>query len=138
MSDEDEDDDLITVGILWTTTGMRPYVSIAIKSDMIDDERQRILHDIAEHVRTGRKRQGDDVEETLGRNVEDYVMVKCNAMHFAMPSDKNIIAPPAMVRWLRKTLPAAGIIPAPRLKIEVVWMEPGTIEAGKRKMHPQP
>ena len=130
----DEDDNTITLRILWTTTGMcQPIVSIAIKSEMSDDDRQGILHEVAEHITAGRKKQGDTVEETLGRQCEDHIMVKCNAMHFANPNDKGVIPAPAMVKWLRKTLPATCIIPLSRLKISVAWMKPGT-----REMHNQP
>ena len=129
----DEDDRSITLRILWTTTGMyQPIVSIGIKSEMNDDDKQSILHEVAEHITAGRKRQGDTVEETLGRQCEDHITVKCNAMHFANPSKDNVIPAPAMVKWLRRTLPATEIIPLSRLKISIVWMKPGT-----REMHEQ-
>jgi len=130
----DKDDRAITLRILWTTTGIcQPYVSIAIKTEMIDDERQRLLQDVADFITVGRKRQGDTVEAFIGRPVEDHIAVTCNAFHFAKPSKTNTIAAPAMVKWLRKDLPSANIFPPGRLKIAVVWMKPGT-----REMHEQP
>ena len=129
-------DRAITLRILWTTTGMcQPYVSIAIKTEMIDDERQRLLQDVADFITAGRKR--DKVEAFIGRPCEDHITVTCDAFHFATPKPSKsgpiTIAAPAMVKWLRKSLPTANIFPPGRLKIAVVWMKPGT-----REMHEQP
>ncbi len=119
----------IELRVLWTTTGMcQPIVSIAVKSEMEDTERQAILHDVAEAIAAGRKRQKDTVEETLGRNCEDHITVTCNAFHFAKASKDGAPSPPAMIKWLLKTLPTSDIFPLGRLTILVVWMRPGTRE----------
>jgi hypothetical protein len=124
-----EDDNLIIVRILWTTTNMcQPFASIAIKSEMDDGERANILTQIAEFIDTARKRKKETAEQTIGRTCEDHLKVMCNEMSFATVSKNNTIPSPKFVKWLCKTLPDAGILPRSRLKIAVAWMKPGTRE----------
>ena len=105
----------------------QPLVSISLRSEMAPDDSQRILHEIAEFIAEKRKRRGDTVEETLGRNCEDHITVMCNSMHF--PKAGTPAHPyPAFVKWLVKSLPATGFIAAERLKISVVYMDARTRE----------
>jgi len=132
MSDKDEN--LITMRILWTTTGMcQPFVSIAIKSEMIDDERCAILQHIADIITEGRKRQKDKVEVYTGCNCEDHVHVTVNAFHFSKTSKDGKTPAPAFVKWLCKRIEAEQVAPPGRLKISIVWLNPDT-----RTMHEQP
>ncbi len=134
ISDTLEDDDCITVGVLWTTNNMaQPLVSITVKTEMVDSEREMILMQIGEFIDTNRKRKKETAEITVGRNCEDHVTVLANEMWFAKPSKGNVVAPPTFVKWLRKTLPLAGIIPVERLRFAVQWLDHRT-----RALHPQP
>jgi len=132
MHDEEEGKDPY-LRILWTTgasLGVQPIVSITVKGGMLDRERADLLETIGEVVTVSRKRQGDKVETVVGRPVEDHVAVVANATCFAKPSPENVVAPPAIVRWLLKNIPS--MLP-PGMRIEVAWMKPGT-----REIHVQP
>lgn len=120
--------DTINIRILWTTTGMcQPIVSIAVKSEMCDDERGAILQHVADIIAAGRKRQKDKVEAFIGRPCEDHVSVEVNAFHFAQDKGSKTTAP-AFVKWLCKRLPDEQVVPHGRPKLSVVWMKPGTRE----------
>lgn len=135
MHDEEQGKDPY-LRILWTTgasLGVQPIVSITVKGGMLDRERVDLLESIGEAIAGGRKRQGDMVETVVGRPCEDHVSVVANAVHFAKPSPENVVAPPAIVRWLLKNIPPL----APSgMRIEVAWMKPGT--PGTRAIHVQP
>lgn len=135
MTAHDDAEQPTKLSILWTTFGSlpQPLVALAIKGDIGDWPRAELLQSIAEHITEGRKRQGDKVEEYIGRgNVEDHVSIKANSIHWAKPDAKGRIAPPALVRWLVKTLPTLGDWPRD-MPIEVAWKEPQT-----HNVHPQP
>lgn len=123
----DIDDDIFTVSIRWTTTGMyQPVISIRLPDHMQDtSEGHNMLEFIGEQVRS--RQDARDVEVLCRRgNMEDFIMFKTNKMHVHPPRKCGTPRAPAIIKWLINELPKYGVLPpTSRLRFKVWWSKNG-------------